>query len=335
MNTKRKYLTTAAVVVVAVIIIAGILMMPRLATQTPPNTTNPNPPTTPPTNGGNGTQNPPPGSGTNYSAPEWKAGDWWRYNVSVANAWGDNDSVLLQGWLLKTVKGTEPSAAGTVYNVTVTASYTLASDFCTMESEGTPFQYANVTGYTLSRTSDLALVGSSYTLTMNGSYTYENHTSTFSYVAKVWTSFSPPLTLWSFPLAGNETWNATSNVSVHRWSQATFSYGDHTYLENRSANFSAIVNLVMRSGEPANVTVPAGTFGSIPVEVSTAGQMDLEDRLASQVLNVTHDFDDMPGHPIALLWYSGQVGNVVKAVAWLGFHEDLKMEAVLVAYKHG
>jgi len=341
MNTRRKYLTTALVVAVAVIIIAGILMTPRLATQTPPNIANPNPPSNPPGNGGNDTngngttQNPSPGPGTNASAPGWQAGDRWKYNVSVASTWGDKDSTLLQGWLLKTVKGTESNAAGTVYNVTVTASYALASAFCDHESERTPFRYANVTGYVLSRTSDLALVGSFYTLTMNATYTYDNRTAHVSYVAKVWTSFSPPLVVWSFPLAGNETWNATSNVSVLAWSQLWFSSGNHTYVDNRSADFSALVSLAMRSGTPANVTVPAGIFASIPVEVSTPRRMELSDRLANQVLNVTQDFDDRPGHPTARLWYSGQAGNVVKVVAWLGPYSDEKLEAELVAYKYG
>ncbi|HLE54766.1 MAG TPA: hypothetical protein VI999_05980 [Thermoplasmata archaeon] len=341
MNTNRKYITTALVVAVAVILIAGILMMPRLTTQTPPNIANPNPPSNPPGNGGNNTngngttQNPPPGTGTTASAPGWQAGDWWRYDVSVANIWGDRDSILLQGWLLKTVKGTESNAAGTVYNVTVTASYALAGAFCDRESERTPFRYADVTGYVLSRTSDLALVGSFYALTMNATYTYDNRTTHVSYTAKVWTSFSPPLVVWSFPLAGKETWNATSNVSVHTWSQVRFSSRNHTYVDNRSVDFSALVSLVMHSGTPANVTVLAGTLGSIPVEISTPRRMELSDRLANQVLNVTRDFDELPGHPIARLWYSGQVGNVVKAMAWLGPYSDGKLEAELVAYNYG
>lgn len=326
MNGRHVFVT--ALVVAAVILLAGILVAPQLTTQAPPTNSNQGAPS------GAGSDGTAPSSTENFTAPTWHSGDWWRYNVSIGDPEG-RDSAILRGWILKTMKGTETTAAGPAYNVTVTASYDLASVLSTMDMERSFFESANVTGYVLYRATDLARIADAFTIRLNGSAMYENRTVSVTYEAKVWASYTPPLAVWSWPLTENETWDATSNVSAAFASTVTLTYGNHTYEAARSANVTKTLELVFRTGSFANLTVPAGNFRALPVGLLAPGFARLEDRLANDVLNVTEALEDSAAHPVATRWYSGQAGNVVKAESWFGPTQDLRLEAVLVAYAYG
>lgn len=324
----KRYIVLAVVIAVAVIL-AGLVLSPSVQKETP-NT--PGSPTSNPSNPGVG------GNVGNYSVPAWDSGDSWTYNVTVGRSGIDTQdadgSPLLHGWVKEAVAGTESNPAGSVYNVTVTASYTLSDSFCSMEDSSSTYRTASVAGYILYRTSDLARVGAAWTLSMNGSYTYENQTFSYVYTASTWTTYAPALALWQFPLTANASWAAASNVSVHHRSEALVTYGNHTYTWNRSSNETFALDLAVRSGSASNVTVPAGTFGAIPVQVAAGHDDDLSDRVASEVMNVTTSVEMEPSHALAVLWYSGQVGNVVKAQATLGRWDDLSLRADLVAYTY-
>lgn len=339
----KTYIASAIVVIIAVIIV-GFALSPGLQKQTPAQVgapqNGPSNPGTPPSNGTNG--NPSnggtTGSGTSYSAPSWATGDYWTYNVSVGHAgmttqsW---DAPLLLGTVTKTVRGTESTPAGTAYNVTVSASFAMNDSFSGMETSSSTYRSANVTGYVLYRTTDLARVAEAWEMDLSGSTTWDNTTFAYSFVAKTWASYDPPLAVWKFPLTENATWNATSNVSVVHWSQSVLTYGNRTYEWNHTWNGTVHVDLALQSGEAANVTVPAGTFGAIPVSVDTQPGDVLGDRVANEIWNVTRSTDDGPSGPAVQLWYSGQVGNVVKATARMGPWDAMALEADLVAYHHG
>lgn len=339
----RRYIAIAVVVIIAVILV-GFAMSPGLQKQTPARAgapqNGPANPGTPPSNGTNG--NPSnggtEGSGANYSAPTWATGDYWTYNVSVEHAgmttqsW---DSPLLLGTVTKTVRDTETTPAGTAYNVTVSASFALNDSFSGMEASSSTVQSANVTGYILYRTSDLARIAEAWEMDLSGSTAWDNTTFAYALVAKTWVSYNPPLAVWKFPLTENATWNASSNVSVVHWSQSVLTYGNHTYEWNHTWNGTFLLDLAMQSGAAANVTVPAGTFGAIPVSIAANHAEDFSDRVANEVWNVTSSTDDEPSGPAVQLWYSGQVGNVVKATARMGPWDSMVLEAELVAYHIG
>ena len=324
----KKYIVAAVMIALAVVLV-GLVWSPNLQKQTPATPGNP---TNNPSNPGPGT------SEGNLSAPNWQPGNSWTYNVTVGRSGMDalnaGASPLLHGWVKKTVSGTESSSAGSVYNMTITASFALSDSFSGMEGDSVSYRTASVAGYVLYRTTDLARVAGVSTLSMNGSYTHENRTVTYTYVVTTWTAYEPALALWQFPLTANSSWGAASNVTVHRSSQTLVLDGTHTYSWNRSSNATFRLDLVVQSGLAANVTVPAGTFGTIPVQIAAAHDDDLSDQVANEVMNVTRSIEAEPSHAFAQLWYSGQVGNVVKAAMSLGPCDEMSLRAELVSYTY-
>jgi hypothetical protein len=325
----RRNVLITAVTVAAAILIAGILLEPRLTARTSPEDSNANTPT----GDTNPNPSPNPAAGTNASVPAWHAGDWWNYSVRLAD--GHERGPALEGWVLKSVAGTEDTSEGTAYNVTVTASYRLSAGLSKFEDEPTAFHTAKVSGYVLYRTSDLALIQEAFAVRFEGTYPCKNASVSVIHETKTWASFTPALQVWQFPLEENATWNATSNVSMGMSSSFSVTLGNETYTSNRSASATFRVALVMRSGLLGNVSVPAGNFTALPVKIAAAKVPYPSDRLTNEVLNATQPFEKMPCHPLAALWYAPEVRNVVKADTWLGPRGDLRLEMDLVAYGSG
>src|SRR2546425_10779623 len=83
-------------------------------------------------------------------------------------------------------------------------------------------------------------------------------------------------------------------------------------------NVTAPIRLMLHSGEIQDVTTPAGTFSSIPVRVAlpTIDRLTTDDR-EGPVVGLGGDECGRP-RLAAEAWVSGDVGNVVKAVTFLG-----------------
>jgi hypothetical protein len=82
----------------------------------------------------------------------------------------------------------------------------------------------------------------------------------------------------------------------------------------------------------ADVTTPAGTFRALPVSLSRG--VVVPDRDASAVMNLTAGADlDLP-HAFATGWFSGQVGNVVRATMASPTFDGPRIELDLVSYSY-
>src|SRR2546430_13656641 len=92
-----------------------------------------------------------------------------------------------------------------------------------------------------------------------------------SYSATNEMTFDPALDVWSFPLHANETWNATSNATVHGWITWHLSGPKGSWTDVANFTFSEPVRLFLMSGEAMDVSTPAGTFPPIPVWMGRPG----------------------------------------------------------------
>src|SRR2546428_2199156 len=82
------------------------------------------------------------------------------------------------------------------------------------------------------------------------------------------------------------------------------------------------IGLTLHWGELESVTAPAGTFASIPVRVAlpTIDRLTTDDR-EGPVVGLGGDECGRP-RLAAEAWFSGDVGNVVKAVTFIGGSGD-------------
>src|SRR3989454_11325579 len=87
-------------------------------------------------------------------------------------------------------------------------------------------------------------------------------------------------------------------------------------------NVTAPIRLMLHSAEIQDVTTPAGTFSSIPVRVAlpTIDRLTTDDR-EGPVVGLGGDECGRP-RLAAEAWFSGEVGNVVKAGTFIGGRES-------------
>ena len=298
---------------------------------------------------------------TSVSAPTWKVGDTWTYNVSLApmdvrevlpeemllQPASTNETLVL-GTLTETVVGNVSTSYGPAWNTTVTANLRFGEPqpVGSMEPmlEPTSMPAVAITGFVWYRASDLAPVYALKTVHMMDTWntslgtfgdfgTLANATYSLSYTATTEIWYHPPLAVWQFPLMENESWNVSSNATIHFASVFEFEGPNVTYDSNHSATFVVPLDFAMRTGTFADVSTPAGTFHALSVSASHREFPEIADTDASAMMNLTGETDFATPHAFASAWFSGQVGNVVKADLGLGF-EGPRVELDLVSYSY-
>ena len=278
---------------------------------------------------------------TSINTPTWHVGDSWTYNVNstppdvfVADpTWG---SPSLTGTLTRTVV----SADNSEYNVTMRGSFHLGSVFDAARDAGETnsstlmlfrpvMENATVDGYALYRASDLAELKEVRTVHLKSSLWTDRGWFNTSYTATVQTSYEPALDIWAFPLVENETWNVSSNATIHVMIEWRFDGPNESFGFKHMFNATAPIRLMLQSGELEKVTTPAGTFSSIPVRVAlpTIDRLATDDR-EGPVVGLGGDECGRP-RLAAEAWFSGDVGNVVRAVNFFG---GMKIVAELASF---
>ena len=302
-----------------------------------------------------------PMTATSIGAPAWKVGDTWTYNVSLASM--DERQVLpeemilqptpssdalVAGTLTETVVGNVPTPYGPAWNTTVDATLGFGEP---APANGTQpvlqpvsMHAATVTGFVWYRTSDLAPIYALKTVSMGGTWTVSagtitmfgtlaNATYSLSYTSTTQVWYRPPLAVWHFPLVPNESWNVSSNATVHFASTFDLMGPNVTFATNHSATFTVPLDFAMRTGAFENLTTPAGTFHSLSVWATHREFPEVSDADASATMNLTGDMDLSMPRVLASAWFSGQVGNVVRADLGLGLYGP-RVELDLVSYSY-
>src|SRR5881409_1592033 len=279
--------------------------------------------------------------GSSITKPTWRVGDTWTYHVNstppdvyvTSPTW---ESPSLTGTLTRTVA----SADASQYNVTVHGSFHLESVFDAARDGGETntstlllfppvMQNATVDGYALYRASDLAELKEVRTVHLKSSLWTARGWFNASYTATVQTTYDPALDIWAFPLGENETWNVSSNATIHAMIAWRFDGPNESFGFWHTFDVTAPIRLMLHSGEIQDVTTPAGTFSSIPVRVAlpTIDRLTTDDR-EGPVVGLGGDECGRP-RLAAEAWFSGDVGNVVKAVTFIG---GMKIVAELASF---
>jgi len=235
---------------------------------------------------------------------------------------------------------TVASADASQYNVTVHGSFHLPSLFDAARDGGYTnsstlllyrpvLENATVDGYALYRASDLAELKEVRTVHLKSSLWTARGWFNASYTATVQTTYDPALDIWAFPLGENETWNVSSNATIHAMIAWRFDGPNESFGFWHTFDVTAPIRLMLHSGEIQDVTTPAGTFSSIPVRVAlpTIDRLTTDDR-EGPVVGLGGDECGRP-RLAAEAWFSGDVGNVVKAVTFIG---GMKIVAELASF---
>jgi hypothetical protein len=251
--------------------------------------------------------------------PTWHVGDSWTYHVNTSSARTVWIGSSVEGNVTRTVTASE----GGQYNVSVNGSFHVeriidlagsgdVGNATIMLLSRTFMENATVDGYTLYRASDLAEQMDVRTVRITGSIWTEAGTFNASYTAKVVTTYDPTLDVWAFPINENETWNVSSNATIHVWSKWRLDAPNEYFEFGRNFTVTLPIRLLARSGMLEDVTTPAGTFSAIPVRL-TLPPLDIapDDRL-TPAMGIGADGWMEPRVP-AEAWFSADVGNVVKA----------------------
>ena len=300
-----------------------------------------------------------PSTATSFAAPSWKVGDTWTYNVSLGSmdaqvlpsemlaqtSWGNESPVV--GTLTETVVGSVSTAYGQAWNTTVNVTLAPAEPEHEIGMQpmtvALPLPAVSLSGFGWYRESDLAPVYAVRTVHLDSTWTMSsgtwmdfsalaNATYFLNDTATTAISFAPPLEEYAFPMQQNATWNATSNATVRYTSTFDFSGPNVTYEASHAVNFTVPLHLTMRTGMFENVTTPAGTFRALRVTASRGEFGPVADHDASAMLNLTESMDVEVPHAFASVWFSGQVGNVVRADVGFGAFEGPRVELDLVSY---
>ncbi len=303
-----------------------------------------------------------PSTATSIAAPAWKVGDTWTYNVSLASAdagevlpgamttqWTMPTSAFVLGTLTETVVGSVSTDYGPAWNATWVATLHFGEP---QPMNGSQPQFGTlslpavtVSGFEWFRESDLAPVyavktvdlASTWTATW-GNLTYmgtlANATYSMRYFATTEIAYHPPLAVYQFPLTENESWNVTSNATVHYASAFGFTGPNVTFQTSHSVNFTVPLDFTMRTGLFDNVTTPAGTFRALSVSTYRGHAWSIPDRDASAMMNLTSATDVEMPHSLVTAWFSSSVGNVVKADVGLGGFVGPRVELDLVSYSY-
>jgi len=277
---------------------------------------------------------------SSIGVPTWHVGDSWTYNVNstppdviiAGPTWGGPS---LTGTLTRTVA----AADGSQYNVTVHGSFHLAGVFDPArdgnETNSSTLLFppvmenATVDGYALYRASDLAELKEVRTVQLKSALWTARGWFNTSYTATVQTTYEPALNIWSFPIEENETWNVSSNATIHAMIAWRFDGPNDSFGFWHNFKVTVPIRLTLHSGELENVTTPAGTFASIPVRVAlpTIDRLATDDR-EGPVVGLGGDECGQP-RLAAEAWFSGDVGNAVKAVSFIG---GMKIVAELASF---
>lgn len=300
-------------------------------------------------------------SATSISAPTWKVGDRWTYNVSLTSVREDeilppammpaeptsNESFLV-GTLTESVVGIVSTPSGEAWNVTLDGSFgfeaprSISMSEPTVQSLSTPG--ATTSGFAWLRQTDLAPIYSlksvhlarNWTLWIGISSDYgllANATYSLSYDASTQIWYAPALTIWSFPLEQNVSWNVSSNATVRYASSFRIAGPNVTFEADHSANFTVPVDFAMRTGLFENVSTPAGTFRALPAWASHASRYaEIPDRDASAMMNLTGGMDVETPRSFATVWFSAEAGNVVRAEFGTAILDGPRVELDLVSY---
>lgn len=298
---------------------------------------------------------------TSIGAPAWKAGDTWTYNVSLGTMVASEilpsemlveplpSSAPVVGTLTETVVGSVSTDYGPAWNVTTDVAFYLgepqpaAGSQPVMTSASMP--KATVSSFTWYRQSDLAPVYALKTVSLSSTWTANastftmwgmlaNATYSLSYTSTTQIWYHPPLAVYHFPLAQNESWNVSSNLTIRHDARFDFEGPNLTFSSSHSVNFTVPLDLAVRTGTFEDVTTPAGTFRALGVSVAHRESWDIPDRDTSAMMNLTSSTDvDMPP-ALASAWFSGSVGNVVRAEVGLGGFDGPRVELDLVSYSY-
>src|SRR2546426_3161261 len=210
---QRKSLAVIVIGIVAAVAIAAIAFGPLGLRDLSNPGSNPNQP-------GNGTGTLP----TAFDVPTWHKGDSWTYGVNESSRDIQPDGPWASGRLTRTVV----SADASQFNVSLEGSFHIRwmiepmpmadpNGAAAMLVCRSMLENATVSGYSLYRASDLALMKEVRTVAVHGSSWTEAGISEASYSATIETTFDPALDVWSFPLKANETWTAARNATVEGW----------------------------------------------------------------------------------------------------------------------
>ncbi len=261
---------------------------------------------------------------SSIGVPTWHVGDFWTYHVNASSAVPTFSAFVVAGNVTRMVTASD----GGQYNVSVHGSFHVESlidlarsgDFgnaTIMLWSRTFMENATVDGYTLYRASDLAELRDVRTIRFTGSIWTEVGTFNASYTTKVDTTYDPALDVWAFPLNENETWNVSSNATIHVWTKWRLDAPNEYFEFGHNFTVTLPIRLLAHSGMVEDVTTPAGTFSAIPVRL-TLPTLDVvtNDRL-TPAMGIGADGWMEPRVP-AVAWFSAAVGNVVKAATPFG-----------------
>jgi hypothetical protein len=297
------------------------------------------------------------------SAPAWKVGDSWTYNLSFGSAGQDavipgemvvqchDNASRVFGTLTETVVGTVSTEEGDAFNVTENLTLLLGHGWSAGVNgmQDRPTRLANVSGFVWIRESDLAPLYARKSVHMvrtwnvsapMGAWTLghgvANGTYSLTYDAGTEVWFHPGLTALQFPLAENATYNVTSNATIHIWSSFQVSGPNVTFGSDHFVNFTVPIGFAVRIGQFENVTTPAGNFTSLPVSVYRSPLVPpVRDNDTEALTNLTLNVDTMTPHALATGWFSGDAGNFVQADLGLGGFRGPRIELTLVSYHLG
>lgn len=271
--------------------------------------------------------------------PSWAVGDSWTYNVSMSH---DDVSITsdrspeIVGNYTQTVTAIEADA----YNVSVTGAFrlrgydvmqALATDGARVLVDLSARAYdATLEGHSLYRTEDLAILEEVRIVNLDATIETDKGTYSISYTKTIAVTYEPAFDIWDFPLDENETWHAGTNATIRVWVAWTIEGPNLDHADDHNYTVTVPVQLLLSSGKLADVVTPAGTFASIPVEPAhpEIWATYLRERLGVlEILDVSGLSRDGIS---AAVWFSGDVGNIVKAEATGG---DRRIDIILVAFE--
>jgi len=320
---ERRSVAILAVGVVAVVAIAAIAFGPMglVGLSTPWTNLDQ------PANGDNTGDGPRPNA---FEMPSWHEGDRWTYEVNASSS-HESPVAAYEGAASATgnLTRTVVSADETMYNVSVEATFhaqwmlnptpdEVGASGSTMLDDRMSFKDVTVDGYTWYRTSDLAILKEVRTVAFGGSFQTDSGSYNVSYTATVETTYDPAFDVWAFPLDANDTWNATSNATVHVMTNWTVESPHGAWGFWKDLTFTRPVRLFLMSGAPEAIVTPAGTFPSIPVRI---GLPHIDREQASDhtegAEGLDHDVPVARDHSVEA-WWSGTAKNVVQIrfAAW-------------------
>src|SRR3989442_4292720 len=212
---------------------------------------------------------------SSIGVPTWHVGDFWTYHLNASSAVPTWSAFVVAG----NVTGMVTASDGGQYNVSVHGSFHVESlidvarsgDFgnaTIMLWSRTFMENATVDGYTLYRASDLAELRDVRTVRITGSIWTEVGTFNASYTTKVDTTYEPALDVWAFPISENETWNVSSNATIHVWTKWRLDSPNEDFEFGHNFTVTLPIRLLAHFGMAEDVTTPPETVSTIPLRLT-------------------------------------------------------------------